>query len=289
MANWSPIGWSMRLYRRSPFYPRLGRSLAKVLALATRMRGEKPVIKEIGGIWFELDLREVIDASLYYSGTFEAPAEHAIAASVQPGMVAIDIGANIGYHTFSLARLVGPEGRVIAIEPTTHAYTRLKRNAELNSFQNISYVKVGLSDAQLGPTEIAFQASYRLDGKLQNVRETIEITTLDAVVREQKLDRVDFIKLDVDGFEGKVLRGGTETLRRFTPRMLFEITPAAMKEHGDDALDLLTKLRDLGYTFATEAGKPITDLAALAAKPADAGSENLMALPRGATPFHPSS
>lgn len=273
------IGFSMRLYRRSPFYPRLGMRLAKVLALTTRWRRNRSVLHEINGIRFDLDLHEVIDASLYYSGTFEAHAEKAIAASVAPGMVAIDVGANIGYHTLPLAKLVGPEGRVLAIEPTTRAFTRLTRNAELNEFTNISFVKVGLGDKEQGPTEIAFQSSYRLDGAAQDVCETVTLTTLDAVVREQQLARVDFIKIDVDGFEGKVFRGAAETLRRFKPRILFEITPSAMKQNGDDPLTLLHELRDLGYSFETEAGKPISDLVALANKPAESGSENLVAIP----------
>lgn len=269
----------MRVYRRSPLYPRLGRSLARVLALTTRWQRNRSVIHEINGIRFDLDLNEVIDASLYYSGTFEANAEKAIAASVQPGMVAIDVGANIGYHTLPLAKLVGPAGRVIAIEPTSRAFTRLQRNAELNAFSNISFVKVGLGDQDLGPTEVAFQSSYRLDGTAQDIRETVTLTTVDAVVREQNVTRVDFIKIDVDGFEGKVFRGAAETLRRFKPRILFEITPSAMKENGDDPLTLLYELHSLGYTFTTEAGQPITDLPALAAKPAGSGSENLIAIP----------
>jgi FkbM family methyltransferase len=269
----------MRLYRRSPLYPGFGRTLAKLLAVTNRWRGRTTVVHDVGGVRFELDLNEVIDASLYYSGTFEAAAETVLAASVEPGMMAIDIGANVGYHTFTLAKLTGPAGRVLAIEPTTRAFTRLTRNAALNAFTNITLLKAGLTDHESGPIEIQFQSSYRLDGSIQDVRETVLLTTLDRVVKDQHLSRVDFIKMDVDGFEGKVFRGAAETLRQFRPKMLFEITPAAMVKNGDDPIALLESLRDLGYTMTTEAGRPVADFHAFVARHGQTGAENLVATP----------
>jgi hypothetical protein len=86
----------MRLYRKSPFYPRLGKRLARVLSFLTRLGGNKPVVRSIDGVNFELNMQEVIDASLYFSGTFEADAEKTIESLVEPGTVSIDIGANFG-------------------------------------------------------------------------------------------------------------------------------------------------------------------------------------------------
>jgi hypothetical protein len=138
------VGLAMRLYRESPFYPRLGRSLGRLLAMLPR--SPDPVLVEIDGVTFELDLREVIDSSLYYSGTFEAGAERVITSLLQPGMLAIDIGANIGYHTFRMAKAVGDTGCVWAIEPTAWGMRKLHRNCALNAFVNIQLLKVGLSD-----------------------------------------------------------------------------------------------------------------------------------------------
>src|SRR5947208_449992 len=100
----------MRIYRRSPLYPRWGPILARCLARLRPLDGRGLVVKDIGGVRFELDLSEVIDASLYYSQTFEEGAEAVIAELVKPGMMAVDVGANIGYHTFRMARLVGSNG-----------------------------------------------------------------------------------------------------------------------------------------------------------------------------------
>jgi hypothetical protein len=102
----SVIGTLMRIYRASPLYPQYGPMLAKLLASVMRDKSTG-IIREIDGVRFELDLREMIDASLFYSGTWEAEAERTITGALKPGMIAFDIGANIGYHTFRMAKAVG--------------------------------------------------------------------------------------------------------------------------------------------------------------------------------------
>lgn len=278
MWNERLIGWAMRVYRASPLHPRLGRVLALCLARVNGGR-QRSVRKNVGGIEFELDLGEVIDASLYYSGSFEADAERSIAASLEAGCVAIDIGANFGYHSFAMARRCGPAGRVIAIEPTSWAFAKLRRNAALNPFTNIDFLRLGLGDADLGEITTAFQSSYRLDGQSSMVEERIEIRRLDTLVAQLELNRLDFIKLDVDGHEARVLRGARQTLARFRPQMLFEITPSALRRNGDDPGELIGMLLALGYNFRTEAGAPIADIHRHCAAIADGLSANLLALP----------
>jgi FkbM family methyltransferase len=233
----------------------------------------------VNGIKFELDLREVIDASLYYSGTFEEDSEKAIASLVGPGMTVLDIGANIGYHTFALARLVGPQGLVVAIEPTAHAFAKLTRNASLNAFGNIRCLNLGLGDRDLGVVDAGFQSSYRLDGKDTVEQERIEIETLDSVVDREKLARLDFIKMDVDGYEGKVFTGAERTLARFQPRILFEFCPAGMRHVGDDPEKLLGQIEAAGYLLRDEHGRTITDPRHFHAQIPNGNSANLVAIP----------
>ena len=88
----------------------------------------------------------------------------------------VDIGANIGYHTFRMASLVQPGGFIYAIEPTSTAYTNLLRNAGLNShLTNIEFIKIGLSNDDIGEQEIAFQSSYRLNGQSEVKSEQIRL------------------------------------------------------------------------------------------------------------------
>lgn len=261
--NWL-IGILMRLYRRSPLYPSWGKRFA---ALLGRLPGtRKTVLREVDGVRFELDLAQVIDSSLYYSGTFEADTERAITDLLTPGMVVIDIGANVGYHTFRMARAVGPSGRVLAVEPMSRARVKLERNAALNpQFTNIEITNAAVSDS-IGDAHIGFQSSYRLDGRDETVAEDVRLLTVDALVREAALPRVDFLKIDVDGFEGKVFRGAEHTLRTWRPAIVFEISPGAMKAAGDDPHELVDLLESIGYSLTHEDGRSIEDLESLFAQ-----------------------
>jgi len=277
------VGGSMRLYRASPFYPCLGRMLGRALGLITRYLGPKSVVKEIDGVKFDLDLREVIDASLFYSGEFEADAEKTITAVLKPGMTAVDIGANFGYHTFRMAKAVGSEGKVVAIEPTAWAFDKLQRNAALNDFTNIQYVKAGLGDQDLGPTEVSFQASYRLDGTDLTMKEIVSIDTLDTLAKTNNIGHIDFVKLDVDGFEGKVIRGARQTLAQDHPLLFFEISPSLMRANGDDADELIATLLDLGYELQTDRRERVVDIKAYLAKIGEGFCVNVFAAPAPAS------
>jgi len=222
---------------------------------------KKNVIKEIDGIKFDLDLREVIDSSLYFSGTFEEDVETIINSMVKTGMCVLDIGANIGYHTFRISKLADKNGQVHAIEPTDWAFQKLLRNSKLNpELDNITFAKLGLSDSDLGTTQVQFQSSYRLNGKVQNMMEDIELVTLDTYLERENIEHVDFIKLDVDGFEGKIIQGATRSLLKMKPIILMELNPSSMLENGDDPDTTVQTLIQAGYKFETSHGHPIKDL-----------------------------
>jgi FkbM family methyltransferase len=84
------------------------------------------------GIAYEPDLSEGIDLAIYLGGMFERRTAIALGKLVEPSSLVLDIGANIGAHTLPLAKLVGPEGRVMAFEPTAFAFQKLRRNLDLN-------------------------------------------------------------------------------------------------------------------------------------------------------------
>lgn len=265
----------MRIYRRSPFHPHLGKALGRLLWAVTRTR---PAIVDKtlrGGLRFRLHLDEVIDSSLYYSGTFEIDAERCIEGALSSGRVAIDIGANVGYHSLRMARSVGPSGKVIAIEPTSRAIERLKVNAGLNEVPALQIVKVALGERDAGNEVLTFKSSYRLDGKSMDVPESVRVVTLDTLLGELGVNRVDFIKCDVDGFEGKVMRGSLRTLHRDRPRLFLEVTPGEMRRLGDEPDELFTTLEAIGYRFSTEGGSPISDWKSFLARLGSTSSVNL--------------
>ena len=273
------VGLVMRLYRASPLHPALGAALARLLGRVTA-RLPSPQIRVVRGIRWELDLHEVIDASLYFSGSFEPRAERAIAGHLGPGLTAIDVGANIGYHVLRMAMQVGPAGRVIAVEPAPSAVTRLRRNLALNELENVDVVVAALGDHDVEARTLRIQSSYPLSGRGAPEIVVARVARLDSLVLERGLSRVDFIKIDVDGQEARVLRGALDTLRRFRPPVFFELTPSLVEEGGDSIGELFGWLLDLGYAISDEGGARWQDPVQQARRLRKGTGCNLLALPR---------
>jgi FkbM family methyltransferase len=219
---------------------------------------DRVVIASVDGITYELHLRELIDSHLYYLGAFEAQSSTAIRRLCRPGDVALDIGANIGCHALKMAALTGESGRVIAFEPMPWARAKLERNLSLNAFRNVTVVSHGLSDAP-GSARVHFRSSWSqiADGGTTETPAstepaTIEFVRLDDYLAAARVDRVDFIKLDVDGYEPQVLRGARQTLAAHHPIILMELVEYPQRAPGDALASVLALLADLGYRFFEE-------------------------------------
>ena len=100
--------------------------LRKAIGLSTRIKANR------ASICWHLDLHEGIDFAIYLTGRFEPETVTTMASLIKSGDVVLDIGANIGAHTLSMARMVGKEGKVIAFEPTKYAFDKLVANTTLN-------------------------------------------------------------------------------------------------------------------------------------------------------------
>src|SRR6202045_331455 len=211
-------------------------------------------------LMWSLDLSEGIDFSIYLLGAFERSTAITLEKLVKPGDVVFDLGANIGAHTLGLARSVGPAGRGFAFEPTDFAFDKLKRNLALNpELQARTYprqVLLAAAPAEEAPDEIF--ASWPLEknesvhpkhrGRLVTARNAT-VDTLDRVVAREGIDRVDVIKMDVDGHELKVLQGGLTTLSRFRPILVMELSPYVHAEEHNSFAALVALLRDAGYSI----------------------------------------
>lgn len=246
------------LYRALPIKLHFLRSLYfKIREFRDRHR---VVVKTIDGINYNLCLNEFIDSDIYYYGCFEEDTTRAIKGLVRPGMTVLDIGANMGAHTLSMAKIAGPEGRVIAFEPMAWAQEKLRTNIGLNSFTNIVVEKVALSNKTT--TEPAsFRTSWdKFDSASSGIvpEEGITFDTLDNYVENHNLPALDFIKLDVDGFEFKVLEGAIKTLKQFKPMLLMELGNWTLEAHGDTLQSLIRLLESIEYEFFRE-----SDLVAL--------------------------
>jgi FkbM family methyltransferase len=221
---------------------------------------DNSVIVNRGGARWALDLSEGIDFSIYLLGAFEPSTAATLQKLVKPGDVAFDIGANIGAHTLGLARAVGPNGRVFAFEPTDFAFEKLERNLALNPAlaDHTFAAQILLVASPSDRTEQEIYASWPLEnthgvhpkhrGRLVTTRNAA-VDTLDRFAATHNIDRVDFIKIDVDGHELPVLRGGLGVLTRFRPMLLMEMSPYVHAEENSSFAGLVDLLREAGYSI----------------------------------------
>jgi FkbM family methyltransferase len=135
-------------------------------------------------------------------GWYEKRSAELVASKIRLGMLAFDVGANVGYYTLLLSRGVGPQGRVIAFEPNPINVAHLKEHLHLNKIGNVEIVEAAVSDRE-GPAFLSGDGSM---GKLSQTGAPIKTVKLDTYPRP------DFIKMDIEGEETAALRGSARIL-----------------------------------------------------------------------------
>ena len=221
------------------------------------------------GIRYQLDLSEGIDFSIYLLGAFEPGTQKTLQKLVKPGDTVFDIGANIGAHTLDMAKSAGRLGKVYAFEPSDFAFAKLKRNLALNpELQSRTYPRQILLAASFAePPEREIYASWplRSDGTVHPKHRgrlvTVEHATVEALddfVNREGITRLDLIKIDVDGHELPVLQGASETLRRFQPTLVMEMSPYIHAEFHHIFGEFIEVLKNFGYSLSdADSGQPI--------------------------------
>ncbi len=224
---------------------------------------------------------------LYVCGSFEPNEFSFLHGFLKPGMVFVDVGANDGYYTLFAARRVGKAGKVVAVEPSTRERVNLRRNLVRNHLDNVHVVPAALG-AVAGDADLRLahgtHSGHNTLGKFAHDDvtpadlERVMVKTLDEVVAELGLGRVDFVKIDVEGAEASVVAGARGALASIRPVMLLEINDGALCAQGMGAEAFLASLRrDFGYeilVFSTSTGllEPYVDGGPLSA--------NVIASPR---------
>jgi FkbM family methyltransferase len=177
---------------------------------------------------------------------FEKEVTDFIDTTCKKDFVVLDIGANIGAHCLRFASIVGEKGRVYAFEPTNYAYAKLQKNISLNEFVNIKTFQVALADRNVPQQTISYRSSWRTDGSFSQEKSVIDFVRLDDWVAENGVDRVDLIKIDVDGNEYSVISGGRELFKKCKPMVIAEI---GLYHFQDAFKNPWTILADIGYRF----------------------------------------
>jgi FkbM family methyltransferase len=173
------------------------------------------------------------------------------------GAVVLDIGAHIGLFSAIAAKVVGANGKVFAFEPAPNTIPVLHQTIRINHLETVispvnqamgkdsGKITFFISDETADNSNSI--VSYKVDRKLNGVE--VEVNTIDNFVAGKKLDRVDFIKIDVEGAEYDTIRGGIEVFKKFQPSFILAIHPEPIKKKGDKLEDIYNFLLSLNYNI----------------------------------------
>jgi FkbM family methyltransferase len=195
-----------------------------------------------------------------------------LARLVPKDAVVFDVGAHAGQYTKLFAR-TARGGRVYAFEPGSYARAILRAVVWLHGLGNVAVLPMALGAAAgVAPMTLPVKHRGSLGFGLSHlgapqdrwrivVQELVSITTIDTAADALALDRLDFIKADIEGWELRLLRGAENTLRRFRPRLLIELSQEHLARAGDRMSEVFDFLAVLGYQgFRLDPGGRLTAL-----------------------------
>jgi FkbM family methyltransferase len=204
---------------------------------------------------------------------------------IRPGMRVLDIGANQGMYTLLISRIVGRDGCVHAFEPDARLFASLRKNCEGNGAANIKLHNVALGRAA-GVTKFYRSKVHSGDNRLARSRHPewfeeidVQVAPLDAILTGE---RVDFIKIDVQGWEREVFKGMDRVFRE-NPKLqiYFEFWPLGLRNANCEPAQLLNELKSRSFSLweGAETGKrQVTDFEAFSSGIRGARYTNLLAV-----------
>ena len=208
------------------------------------VKGDQDVTRQ--GLRWRLNPEDYPHFMLYWFGVYNRWEVWHLEQLTPPHGTFFDIGANYGYYSLMLTSHLGPGLTTHAFEPNPPTLARLRLHARINDLEKqICCHGVALADKP-------GRASLTLRGDNSGAAflsggESLEVSTLDSFCREHGVERIDSMKIDVEGSEEKLIRGGTESLDRFRPSILIELNPPALRRSGTSVENTVRLLTSLGY------------------------------------------
>ncbi|MQA86924.1 MAG: FkbM family methyltransferase [Streptosporangiales bacterium] len=185
---------------------------------------------------------------------------------IEPGSACIDVGAEYGLYTYVLARLVGPGGTVHSIEPLPGPFRFLSAGIRASGCHNVRKYRVALGEQSgQGVLSLPWRRGLPVHGRaflttgakglgpnveFGSARDVAtDVLTLDELCAREGVERVDFIKADVEGAEAALLHGGQSTLEAHRPALLLEIEERHLAKYGAEPTEIVDFLAGRGYAM----------------------------------------
>jgi FkbM family methyltransferase len=279
-------GWSR-------YYGTSGESLVERKRVSDYLALDTPVKRPwIAGLTTVIYPRDQLSRALYVSGLYEPNTALVLQRLLTAGSTFIDVGAHAGVFTMLGSRFVGSTGRVVSFEPSERERARLAEHVRVNDLTNVTVVpkavggSSGRATLRVAVSEYGglntVGARFAYEGVETAAEMAVDLTTLDEFAATAGLQRVDAIKLDIEGAEYAALRGAAHVLASLRPALIIEVFSSALAAHGATAAQLERLLRESAYRLFriddhTAALHPLESIA-------EADEQNLVALPGGERP-----
>jgi FkbM family methyltransferase len=215
--------------------------------LESYRRGSIRVVKR-NGINYCLDISDYLQYVIYFG--LDVEPKETLFGSIKDGMYVFDIGTNIGETLLNISRL-NPSGKNYGFEPVPFLFEKAKQNILLNDFKNIYLSNLALSDKSGVlyfdlPSNRNFGSINMSLVATPNSKE-VKAITFDEFAESEKLEKIDLIKIDVEGFEYKVLEGARKSIEKHKPILFIELINEYLKRNGNSGTQLVNRLAEFGY------------------------------------------
>jgi FkbM family methyltransferase len=202
------------------------------------------------GYLMELELSDWAERFTFFLGRYyEMGVQRVLDALLMPGDRFVDIGANIGMITLHAHSLIGPTGRMDCFEPNPECVERLRRHMQINNISNVTIHTCALSD-KVGNSNLNLSSEHSGTATLTEVEELKRTLPVKVCVGDDVLmqgPRISVMKVDVEGYEMKVLTGLERTLKTSKPIIITELIDAHLGRAGSSVAAVTELLATLGY------------------------------------------
>ena len=206
------------------------------------------------GIKIKLHEESLLSQYIYYG--YEIEERKYVSSVLREGDCFVDVGANIGLYSLMASELVGQTGRVISFEPTLASYNQFLENIDINRFTNIDSFNIGLSDLP-GQLELyisnkgfdawnSFATNYN---KSSNQKKLVEVSSLDLMLSGYDKTKIKLVKIDAEGWEKYILKGGIDLFTQYSPEVMVEFTEENTLAAGYPVQEIYDFMVDMGYQW----------------------------------------
>lgn len=225
---------------------------------------QRVVIRVESDLAFLVDPVSQFGNLLIRCGAYEPALASVLKRFLHPGNTFVDIGANEGYFTVLGSLLVGPTGRVLAVEPQSRLRLILQENCKLNGLSNVKLIRAAISDVagtsefHLSPDMNTGSSGLSRGTRYRVATERVCVTTLSQLLAQERVEHVDLLKMDIEGYEYEAILGSEELFSRGVVRALaVELHPWAMESRARDPNRIAQMLFASGYRQVVVDGYPV--------------------------------